>query len=202
MADVFVFEDSGSGGRRRFVGLAVALAVVAGAGLLWWVGRAPGAAIKYSCVYVGGGSAAEREAQDDYCERRAVDAARRGAAPDWAPTDPRAEQLDRALEQALCRFDGGRVDCLGATSGQRRKADGADVELIRRTMIGAGFPDPVVRLTGRKDPAPDGAVAFATLVNNPLNPAETACLVGYAKAAEHPEQNLVGKLPGGRCLEK
>jgi hypothetical protein len=63
---------------------------------------------------------------------------------------------------------------------------------VRDTLTAAGFTDVTVRIARNTDPAPAGSVLYAV-------PVIEACLVG--SVAQQSTVQLVGRLPGGACLQ-
>lgn len=192
---MFVFDHCDQPPRpRRGRPLAAAVLALAAAaiGVTWYAGR--GAADGYSCAYVAGPDKAEKEAAEELCHRKARDRLARADITDPGPIghDGTARLMQDAVSRALLCPPPGPPSCDDRRA--HRAATEADVATAGTALTAAGLIGSVVRLAGRDDPAPKGALVYALVMGD-------GCVVGYLDL-ESGERwyEVAGLLPNGRCL--
>jgi hypothetical protein len=182
---VFVFDDPGVSRRRALAGLAVTVAVAAGAAALWWP-RVSTPSRTYSCAYVAM-TEADRKAGEEQCRRGAADDADRAAlaADVRAAAEQEASRIGRVVHAALC------PPARQCPHGAPGPIADADLQRVREALAGETVTDPIVRISRRDDPAPDGTIAYGARLNPEV------CVIGYAQEVW---ARPAGVRTDGRCL--
>ena len=149
----------------------------------------------YACIEINGSGDCERKADDYFRRARLADADHDAGA---AAQDRLNSALKMLYHGLQCRTRECQVVVTGSPGGPVRVVPPvlteAEVDVVRRAIEGAGFGGPVVRLSRRDDPAPRNTVIFAVQ-------AGAACVVGTIGPDSPLNTSVVGRLPGGTCLD-